>query len=71
MQHDAFSWEVKGRDFVYLPELKDEALFMDKTTKRVLEKMSLEQRKNFPTQVVRGSLFILKAGPSWWFCSYN
>lgn len=49
MQHDCFSWKVKGRDFISLPELKSDAQLFDKTTKRALEKMSLEQREIFAT----------------------
>ncbi|MDC7226943.1 MAG: DUF2974 domain-containing protein [Spirochaetales bacterium] len=49
MQHDGLSWEVKGKDFVYLPELKDDARIFDKTTKSVLKKLSLEQRAAFST----------------------
>lgn len=49
MQHDGFSWEVKGKDFVYLPELTEDALVLKKTSKAMLEKMSLEQREVFGT----------------------
>ncbi len=47
MQHDGFSWEVLGTDFVYLPELDEDAKIVDITAKRTLEKMSPEQRETF------------------------
>jgi hypothetical protein len=47
MQHDCLSWNVKGKDFIYLPELTGKARMLDQTTKSLLEKMSLEQRESF------------------------
>ncbi len=48
MQHDGFSWEVLGNDFIYLPSLDDHRI-SGMTTKRTLEKMSADQREAFAT----------------------
>ncbi|MDC7222066.1 MAG: DUF2974 domain-containing protein [Spirochaetales bacterium] len=49
MQHEGLSWEVMGKDFVYLPKLRRDAVIIDRTTKGMLEKMSMEQREAFST----------------------
>ncbi len=50
-QHDGFTWEVMGEDFVYLEELDYTAKIIDKTTKRMLEKMDSQQREAFATVI--------------------
>jgi hypothetical protein len=47
MQHDGFSWEVMGNDFVYLSEIDDDGVFFNLTAKRTLKKMTEEQRETF------------------------
>lgn len=47
MQHDGFSWEVLGNDFVYLPKLDEDAQIFDITMKKTLEKMSPDQKEAF------------------------
>lgn len=48
-QHDGFSWETLGPDFIYLTELTRDARLLDKTAKKMLEQMSLEERETFAT----------------------
>jgi len=45
MQHDAFSWEVKGGDFVYAEKLTNSAEYMNRTLKAWLEAMPDAQRQ--------------------------
>ena len=47
MQHDAFSWEIKGTDFVMLEELTKESRDMTAVMNQWLSKMDMEARKNF------------------------
>lgn len=44
-QHDGFSWEVMGTDFVYLPSIDKDALKIAKTMQDTLETLDLEQRE--------------------------
>lgn len=43
MQHDPFSWQVDGRDFVYDERLSDGALFMDRVFDEWLSRYSDEE----------------------------
>lgn len=45
MQHDGFSWEVEGPDFVYLTSVDDDSKIVDLTTRSILSQMPLEERK--------------------------
>ena len=47
MQHDPYSWEVLGANFILLDELTDNSLFLDKTFKNWLAGMSNEDRSAF------------------------
>ncbi|PIE04346.1 MAG: hypothetical protein CSA76_04740, partial [Spirochaetales bacterium] len=46
-QHDGFSWQVLGPDFVYLPRVGDDCITVDRTVKEVLLTLSDEQREAF------------------------
>ena len=43
MQHDPFSWQIDGRDFVYEERLSDGALFMDRVFDEWLSRYSDEE----------------------------
>ena len=45
MQHDAFSWEMRGGDFVYADALTDGAAYMNRTLKAWLEAIPDAQRQ--------------------------
>ena len=45
MQHDAFSWEVSGDDFVYAEKLTGGAIYMQKTLNQWLETLPDENRR--------------------------
>ena len=47
MQHDAFSWEIKGTDFVLLEELTKESRDMTAVMNQWMAKMDIEERKKF------------------------
>lgn len=47
MQHDLFSWEVDGDQFVYLDEVTGRSKFIDRTLKTWLASLSLEEREQF------------------------
>jgi len=47
MQHDAFSWEVKGAKFVYEKGLTKESLNLNSTVRAWLNQLSLEERAQF------------------------
>lgn len=47
MQHDASSWEVLGGKFIYLNEVSEESLRIDKTLKGWLAEMDMAQRAEF------------------------
>lgn len=46
-QHDPYSWEVLGADFVRLEKRTEESEFLDKTVKRWLRNLNEEQRATF------------------------
>lgn len=47
MQHNAFSWEVMGTDFIKLEELTKESRDMTAVMNEWLSKLNMEQRKSF------------------------
>lgn len=44
LQNDPYSWEVLGKDFIYLNETTPDSRFIEQTLKLWLETMSMEQR---------------------------
>lgn len=44
LQHDIYSWEVRGGDFVHVEEVTNESRFIDGTIKRWVADMSKEER---------------------------
>lgn len=49
MQHDGLTWEVLGKDFIYLPDLYNDAKIVNIATKKMKEKMSIEESIAFGT----------------------
>lgn len=47
MQHDPYSWSVKGAEFVYLEEVTPSGKFLDQTVRGWLAGLSAEQREQF------------------------
>ena len=47
MQHDPYSWEVKGPGFQLVEELTEDSRFLDRTFKNWLAGMSNEERSDF------------------------
>ena len=47
MQHDPYSWSVKGAEFVYLEEVTPSGKFLDQTVRGWLAGLSAEQRERF------------------------
>lgn len=47
MQHDGFSWEIEGPDFIYLSDVDKDSRMIDMTIKNVLNTMDDEQREAF------------------------
>lgn len=47
MQHDLYSWQVDGKDFVYLKEVTNESEFIDAVIKEWTTKFTPEQRSEF------------------------
>ena len=47
MQHDPYSWEMMGGDFIKLEELNADSRFLDKTFKSWLAGMSVQERSAF------------------------
>ena len=47
MQHDGFSWEVCGTQFIHLESVTKESRIADMTIRRILSDMSDEQRRQF------------------------
>lgn len=54
MQHDPYSWEIIGKDFVRLEELSEESRLLDKTVKAWLNDLTEEQREKFVDTVYEG-----------------
>lgn len=44
LQHDPYSWEVMGKDFIYVEEVSEESKFLDKTIKAWMMQLSAEER---------------------------
>lgn len=47
MQHDIYSWQVMGRDFMYLDRRTNSSRFISHTLDGFLEKMSDSEKENF------------------------
>lgn len=47
MQHDLYSWQVEGNDFIYLDEVTNGSQFADKMIKEWLNGVKPEQRSEF------------------------
>lgn len=47
LQHNGFSWEVCGTRFIHLKQINPEGQIIDRTIKRFLNGVSLEQREQF------------------------
>lgn len=47
MQHDPYSWEIKGKDFITVEKLTGDSLFLDRTLKKWLAGMTNEERNKF------------------------
>lgn len=46
MQHDPFTWEVEGNDFIPVPSLSASAKLIDKTMNNWIVSMSVDERKD-------------------------
>lgn len=53
LQHEPYSWEVMGGDFLYADEISSETRFMGSAIKNWLRDMSREERSNFVDAVYR------------------
>lgn len=51
LQHDIYSWEVAGGDFVHVEEVTDESRFIDGTIKRWVADMDKDERSNLVDKV--------------------
>ena len=47
MQHDAFSWEVKGPAFVHMDDLEEDSIYLDRTLKSWIGGLNDGQRRQF------------------------
>ena len=47
LQHDPYSWEVLGGDFIRLEEVDENSRFLDRTIKSWLAQTSLQERNDF------------------------
>jgi hypothetical protein len=47
LQHDPYSWEVSGKDFVFLEAVSMESKFWDKTLKNWLKSLTPQKREKF------------------------
>lgn len=47
MQHDVYTWQLQGKEFVHLDEVDKGSKFIDETIKTWLAEVSKEQRGNF------------------------
>lgn len=59
-QHDAFSWEIIGKDFVKEEEITKDSENIDKKIKSIIKEMNEEERINFSDNLYK----ILSAGDS-------
>lgn len=51
MQHDVYTWQLKGKEFIHLDEVDNGSVFIDNTLKQWLRKVSPEQREQFINNV--------------------
>lgn len=51
MQHDLYTWQLLGNEFIHLEEVDKESKFMDKAIKQWLDEVPKEQREAFINQV--------------------
>ena len=51
LQHDIYSWEVAGGDFVHVEEVTEESRFIDGTIKRWVADMDKQERSNLVDKV--------------------
>lgn len=51
MQHDLYTWQLMGPQFIYADELTDESTIINKTLKKWLVEVDAEQRKTFVDSV--------------------
>ena len=54
MQHDPYSWEILGKDFVRLEALTEKSRLLDRTVKAWLNDLPEEQREKFVDTVYEG-----------------
>ena len=47
LQHECFSWEIKGGDFVHVDEITEHSRFIDRTLKNYLAEMDKNERSEF------------------------
>jgi hypothetical protein len=47
LQHECYSWEIKGGDFVHVDEITSHSKFIDSTIKHYLSDMTKEERIDF------------------------
>ncbi len=47
LQHDPYSWDVLGTDFVYLNDVSKESHYIDMTLKNWISELSVEEKKHF------------------------
>ncbi|MCI8482580.1 MAG: DUF2974 domain-containing protein [Clostridia bacterium] len=51
MQHDVYTWQMKGNEFIHLDEVDNGSQFIDKAIKDWLSTVSKEQRGEFINKV--------------------
>ena len=47
MQHDLYTWQLQGKEFIHLDEVDNGSKIIDATIKQWLEQVSKEQREEF------------------------
>ena len=47
LQHECYSWEIKGGDFVHVDEITSHSKFIDSTIKHYLSDMTKDERIDF------------------------
>ena len=53
LQHDLYSWDIDGTDFVRLNSLKTSSLFLDKTLQEWFGRLDPDQRKQFVDSIFK------------------
>lgn len=51
MQHEPYSWEVLGADFIRLEQVSESSRMLDKTVKNWLRELSREERERFIDEI--------------------